>query len=159
MGLFLKKSNLSFIVLLLILSIPAYSSEPKFDVEKGMGQLIFLHDQLASYEHGENPLGSAKVFILFKDQYDNHVQHLSAEQRRDYFWSVMWHLRFGGHYMTDFLHIVYDDCGDIFIQKLEHYIQKERELKRSVSRLEYAVRIREALQIIEDASRSEKEAR
>ena len=151
MSQFLKSSYLFLVILFSLFSLSAYSLEPKFDVEKGMGQLIFLHDQLTSYEHGENPLGSAKVFILFKDQYDNHVRHLSVEQRRDYFWSVMWHLRFGGHYITDFLYIVYDDCGDIFLEKLEHYIQKERALKRNVSRLEYAVRIREALQIIEDS--------
>lgn len=37
--------------------------------------------------------------------------------------------------MEEFQEIVFDDCGDFFIEKLEKYVEIEREVKRSKSRL------------------------
>ena len=51
--------------------------------------------------------------------------------------------------MTDFLLMLYEDCGETFIKKLDNYIDKEKELNRNVSRLEYAIKIREALRVVE----------
>ncbi len=147
---FQKNNYLFFIFIIGLLPVSAHSSESKFDIEKGMGQLIFLHDRLTSYEEGDNSLGVAEVFILFKKQYMKNIRHLSEEKRIDYFWSALWHLRFDGHYMGEFLDIVHEDSGSAFLKKLDHFIEKERELDRSISRLEYAIRIRQAFKMIED---------
>ncbi len=104
-------------------------------LEVSIGKLVSLHDRHASYARGDNPFGSAKTFVLFKELYVYVVSKESESVRSDYFWASMWHLGFDGDYMKQFQEIVYQDLGEKFIDRLQNYVDKESKFSRSETKL------------------------
>ena len=100
-----------------------------------LGRLVILVDRHRSYEMDENPFGSEKVFLSFKQEYETQIKQLHIEQRVDFLWGSMWHLSFDGDNMAEFQEIVAGDCGDVFVSRLKRYVETEKRLNRSKSRL------------------------
>jgi len=134
-----------FLLLLAACSLSAEGSKKDYEQEavgSSVGKIILLNDSLVRYEKSPtNPLGAAEAFLLFKSEYENKIKKLSVESRMNFFWSIMWHISLGGGYMEEFQEIVFDDCGDFFVEKLEKYVEIEREVKRSKSRLYLSERV------------------
>lgn len=113
----------------------AFSVTNNETLEISIGKLVLLHDKLFSYENDSNPFGAAEAFILFEQEYTNNIKTLPVEYRIKYFWASMWHLDFDGEYMERFQQIVYSDCGEAFLVKLNKYLSIESKLKRNTTRL------------------------
>ncbi|WP_028582148.1 hypothetical protein [Desulfogranum japonicum] len=118
-------------------------------LEECIGRLVVLHDENFSYQKDDNPFGSAILYDDMVDLYINHVKKMPEYDRVAFFWFAMWHLDFDGHYMELFQELVYEDCGDVFMNKLEKYIEKEKQLQRSKSRLYLSEKVLAGLIITE----------
>lgn len=129
----LKK--ITFSVAVLLGGCASSSGHANEVLDTSVGELIVLHDKQSSYSYGDNPFGSAKVFLRFEQLYKTKIINQSKSVRSDFFWAAMWHLRFDGDYMGQFQSIAYDDLGTDFIDRLQNYVDKESELKHSKDKL------------------------
>ena len=117
-------------------------------VEKNIGNLILFSDNQYSYQVDLNPFGSAKVYDEFQRIYNKDIKGLPEADRINFLWSSMWHLGFDGHYMEQFQEIVFLDCGDEFVSRLEKYINNESELKRNKTKLHLSKKVLEGLRLV-----------
>lgn len=150
----LNKHFIRAIMLLILSQIfgysgAAFSSQHGKVLEASIGKLVALHDTLFSYQNNSNSFGSAEVFVLFEQEYKKNIKTLPVEYRIKYFWASMWHLNFDGDYMEQFQEIIYSDCGELFLIKLQKYIAIENELKRDKAKLYLTSKVYSGLMLIE----------
>ena len=104
-------------------------------IERSIGKLLLSHDQKFSYQNDLNPFGSAILYDELVKLFNSDIKSLPKEERVNFLWSAMWHLSFDGHVMMQFQMLVAEDCGELFVSRLQKYIEIESELQRSKSRL------------------------
>lgn len=146
------KCLITYFVLCLLFGCATQDKQHDDVLEISIGKLIILHDRQASYIEGDNPFGSAKAFLLFKEEYESTISKKSESLRSDYFWFSMWHLGFDGDYMKQFQEIVYHDLGDHFINRLQMYVDKESEFNRSKRKLFLSRKVLHGLKEIRERS-------
>lgn len=132
----------------------AHAAEPSRNIiEESIGYLVLSHSDKYSYKNDLNDFGAAILFDEFLKIYQTNIENLDLDKRIDFLWSAMWHLEFDGHYMEEFQKIVYLDCGESFIKRLEVYIQNESKLKRNGSRLYLSKKVLAGLKLLKSRSK------
>ena len=104
-------------------------------VDRSVGALLISHDRMYSHDGGVNELAGPMLYEEFQEIYDSKIRPLPEGELLRFLWSAMWHFCFDGHLMEEFQELVLDDCGDLFIDRLERYVEVESELQRNKSRL------------------------
>ncbi len=119
-------------------------------LERSIGELILVHNQLLSYEEGPMAFSIDYIYAEFHDIYQTEIKQLPLENRINFFWFAMWHLDFDGHVMMEFQKLVYMDCGKEFIKKLEGYIKTETKLNHFKGRLYFTKKVLTGMNLIKE---------
>lgn len=110
-------------------------------LERSVGRLVLHGDIVYLHQNGFDGFRYSP-YLLFQEEYENYIKILPAEDRVLFFWATLWHLRLDGEYMESFIDLAYKDCGQIFIKKLEKFIDEEDSLaKQRTWRYELATKI------------------
>ena len=114
-------------------------------VENLLGKFITDRELQRSFLYGNDPFGAGPLLQNFKQEYMLEKQCLNDTEKLDLFWVLLWHIDLDGGLMDNYLQLVNDEVGIIFIDRLSHYVEKESELRRSKTRLNMAIKVRSTL--------------
>ena len=110
-------------------------------VDRSIGALLISHDRKFSHDGGPTAFAGEELYEEFQRVYESKIRPLPDAERLRFLWAAMWHLGFDGHPMEEFQRLVLDDCGDIFVDRLERYVKAESELQRDKSRLHLSMKV------------------
>lgn len=124
---------ISLSIMLWVCTMPAcasnLSSDIKSDIAKSVGRIILIHDKTWRYEDKLYVTGDFHVSKQIETEYTSNIAHLPVELRIQYFWSIMMHVNLDASFLEDFLLLIKSDCGKEYIERLDVFLRKSKELQ------------------------------
>mgnify|MGYP000343769495 CR=1 FL=1 len=116
-------------------------------LEASIGKLVLKADELERYDYSDsNPFGMGKIFSMAQLEFETVVSKMSADQKINYLWSLLFRFDFQGGDLHELQLMIASCCKKEFIEKLDRFIALElKNKKRETTKIRYAKAISKGL--------------
>ena len=94
-----------------------------------IGRVILVHDEVWSYQSESYKTGGFAISKIIDKEYEDKISKMPIKYRIDYFWAIMMHISLDGSFFEDFMLLVKKDCNKEFVDHIDQFLKKSKELR------------------------------